>query len=104
MYIIGISAFYHDSSACLIKGDEIIAAAQEERFSRLKNDSSFPENSINYCLKEAGINYSEVDYFVFYEKPFLKFERIFENYLSFAPLGFSNFYKSMPLWIKEKIF
>ena len=69
MYIIGISAFYHDSSACLIKGDEIIAA-QEERFSRLKNDSSFPENSINYCLKEAGINYSEVDYFVFMKNLF----------------------------------
>jgi len=103
MYILGISAFYHDSSACLVKDGEIIAAAQEERFSRVKQDSSFPSNAINYCLKEAGITSSDLDLVAYYEKPFLKFERILETYLAFAPIGIKAFLKAMPLWIKKKI-
>ena len=104
MYILGISAFYHDSAACLLKDEKIIAAAQEERFSRKKHDSSFPHNAINYCLKEADIIASQIDNVVFYEKPFLKFERLLETYLAFAPKGFTSFTKAMPLWIKEKLF
>ena len=104
MYILGISSFYHDSAAAIINKGEIIAAVQEERFSRKKNDSSFPINSIKYCLKEAKISIDQVDYFVFYEKPFLKFERLLETYLTYAPRGFKSFSKSMPLWIKEKLF
>jgi len=104
MYILGISAFYHDSGACLIHNGKIIAAAQEERFSRIKHDSSFPINSINYCLHEANIEGSNVEKIVFYEKPFLKFERLLETYLSFAPKGFASFVKAMPIWIKEKLF
>ena len=97
MYILGISSYYHDSAACLIKNDQIIAAAQEERFSRKKHDASFPLNAIKYCLQEAEIDASEIDQVVFYEKPFLKFERIFETFLSSAPKGFFVFLKSMPL-------
>ena len=104
MYILGISAWYHDSAACLIKDGEIIAAVQEERFSRIKHDESFPINSIKYCLKEADILPSELESIVFYEKPFLKFERLIETYLAFAPRGFKSFRKSMPLWIKDKLF
>ncbi len=104
MYILGISAFYHDSAACLILNGKIIAAAQEERFTRIKHDSSFPINSINYCLNEADIEGSNIDKVVFYEKPFLKFERLLETYLCFAPKGFTSFVKAMPLWIKEKLF
>ena len=104
MYILGISAFYHDSAACLIYKDEIVAAAQEERFSRLKHDQSFPSNAINYCLKEAKIDASKIANVVFYEKPFLKFERLIETYLAFAPMGYKSFAKSMPSWIKEKLF
>lgn len=104
MYILGLSAFYHDSAACLIKDGKIIAAAQEERFTRKKHDSSFPENAIKYCLKEAKINPSMVDNVAFYEKPFIKFERLLETYLAFAPRGFSSFVKAMPLWIKDKLF
>ncbi len=104
MYILGISSFYHDSAAAIIDEGEIIAAVQEERFSRKKNDSSFPINSIKYCLKEANISIEQVSYFVFYEKPFLKFERLLETYLAYAPKGFKSFSKSMPLWIKEKLF
>jgi carbamoyltransferase len=104
MYILGISAFYHDSAASIIYNGEIIAAVQEERFTRKKHDSSFPYNSIKYCLKEAGINGSELINIVFYEKPILKFERLLETYLAFAPKGFKSFLKSMPLWIKEKLF
>ena len=88
MYILGISAFYHDSAACLIKNGEIIAAAQEERFTRIKHDSSFPHNSIKYCLREAQITNKDLNNIVFYEKPFLKFERLLETYLAFAPKGF----------------
>ena len=104
MYILGISAFYHDSAACLIKDGEIIAAAQEERFTRKKHDSSFPKNAIQYCLNEGKISYEELDNVVFYEKPFLKFERLLETYLAFAPRGFFSFIKSIPLWVKDKLF
>ena len=104
MYILGISAFYHDSAACLIKDGEIIAAAQEERFTRKKHDASFPHHAIQFCLKYAKIDPQSVDKVVFYEKPFLKFERLLETYLSFAPKGFKSFAKAMPLWIKDKLF
>ncbi|MDH5366646.1 MAG: carbamoyltransferase [Cyclobacteriaceae bacterium] len=104
MYNLGISAYYHDSAACILKDEEIIAAAQEERFSRIKNDPSFPEKSIEYCLKEAGVKLHEVNYITFYEKPFLKFERLLETYLSYAPKGIISFLKSMPIWLKHKLF
>jgi len=104
MYILGISAFYHDSAACLIKDGEIIAAAQEERFTRKKHDAGFPSHAIKYCLKEAGIAANEIDNIVFYEKPFVKFERLLETYLAFAPKGFTSFAKAMPVWIKDKLF
>ncbi len=104
MYILGISAFYHDSAACLIFDGDIVAAAQEERFTRKKHDESFPKNAIQYCLEEAEIAPQDIDYVVFYEKPFLKFERLLETYLSFAPRGFSNFSKALPIWVKEKLF
>jgi len=104
MYILGISAFYHDSAACLLKGGGIIAAAQEERFTRKKHDAGFPHHAILYCLKEAGIAANEIDNVVFYEKPFVKFERLLETYLAFAPKGFTSFAKAMPVWIKDKLF
>tara|TARA_B110000503_G_scaffold141390_1_gene234779 strand:- start:205 stop:2043 length:1839 start_codon:yes stop_codon:yes gene_type:complete len=104
MFILGISAFYHDSAACLLGNGEIIAAAQEERFTRIKHDAAFPHQAIQYCLKEAGINANQISYVVFYEKPFLKFERLLETYLAFAPKGFVSFAKAMPLWIKDKLF
>ena len=104
MYILGISAFYHDSAACIIKNGEIIAAAQEERFTRKKHDSNFPNNSIKYCLKEAGIKSEDILNVVFYEKPFLKFERLLETYLAFAPRGFKSFVKAIPVWLKDKLF
>ena len=97
MYILGISSYYHDSAACLLKDGEIIAAAQEERFTRIKHDQNFPSNAINYCLNEAGIISSDLNIVAFYDKPFLKFERILETYLSFAPLGLNSFLKSIPL-------
>ena len=103
MYILGISAYYHDSASCLLKNGEIIAAAQEERFTRKKHDQNFPINAINYCLKEAGISSNELNIVAFYDKPFLKFERILETYLSFAPKGIRSFLKAMPLWIKKKL-
>ena len=104
MYILGISAFYHDSAACLLKDGEIVAAAQEERFTRKKQDAGFPSNAIRYCLKEANIDASAVTNVVFYEKPFVKFERLLETYLAFAPKGFLSFAKAMPIWIKDKLF
>ena len=104
MYIIGLSAFYHDSAACLLKDGEIVAAAQEERFTRKKHDAGFPCNAINYCLKEANVVSEQIENVVFYEKPFIKFERLLETYLAFAPKGFMSFSKSMPLWIKDKLF
>ena len=102
--ILGISAFYHDSAACLISNGEIIAAAQEERFTRIKHDSSYPKNAINFVLKYANLKLSEVDNIVFFEKPFLKFERLLETYVAFAPKGFISFSKAMPVWLKEKLF
>ena len=102
--ILGISAFYHDSAAAILVDGKIIAAAQEERFSRIKHDSSYPYNAIEFVLKYSKIKLSEVDHIVFYEKPFLKFERLLETYVAFAPRGFKSFCKSMPLWLKEKLF
>jgi carbamoyltransferase len=104
MYILGISAFYHDSAACLLKDGKIIAAAQEERFSRKKHDADFPICAIEYCLRQGNISPAEITNCIFYEKPFLKFERLLETYLAFAPKGFKSFSSSMPLWIKEKLF
>ena len=104
MYILGVSAFYHDSAACLLKDGEIIAAAQEERFTRKKHDAHFPHHAILYCLKEVGITAKDIDNVVFYEKPFVKFERLLETYLAFAPKGFTSFAKAMPVWIKDKLF
>ena len=103
MLILGISAFYHDSAAALIDGEHIIAAAQEERFTRVKHDLSFPINAVEYCLDEAGISLAEVDNVVFFEKPMIKFERLLETYISFAPRGFKSFKSALPLWIKEKL-
>ena len=103
-YILGISAFYHDSAATLVKNGEIISAVQEERFTRIKHDSSFPINSIKFLLKEQNINMSDVNYIVFYEKPFLKFERLLETYLAFAPKGFKSFKMAIPIWLREKLF
>ena len=102
--ILGISAFYHDSAACLLNDGEIIAAAQEERFTRVKHDHSYPYNAIQFVLNYANLTLSEVDHIVFFEKPFLKFERLLETYVAFAPRGFVSFSKAMPLWIKEKLF
>ena len=104
MIILGISGYYHDSAACLIKNGEVIFAIQEERITRKKHDSSFPKNSILYCIKEAKISEEEIDYVVFYDKPFLKFERLLETYFAFAPKGFGSFVSSMPIWLKEKLF
>jgi len=104
MYILGISAFYHDSAACFLKDGEIVAAAQEERFTRKKHDAGFPHHAIRYCLAEAQIEPSEVHNVVFYEKPFVKFERLLETYLAFAPRGFMSFAMAMPIWIKDKLF
>ena len=104
MYILGISSYYHDSAAVIIKEDEIIAAAQEERFTRIKHDSSFPSKSILYCLKEANISVDDLDNIVFFEKPFLKFERILETFLAFVPKGFNLFRSFMPIWLKDKLF
>jgi carbamoyltransferase len=103
-HILGISAYYHDSAAALISDGNITAAAQEERFTRKKHDASFPENAIEYCLNEAKIDLAEVEYVVFYDKPLIKFERILETYLSYAPRGFQSFLAAMPIWLKEKLF
>ncbi|MFH1507999.1 MAG: carbamoyltransferase [Candidatus Omnitrophota bacterium] len=103
MFILGISAYYHDSAAALIKDGDIIAAAQEERFTRMKHDSGFPINSINWCLGFAGIKPQELGYVVFYDKPFIKFERILETYLSYAPSGIRQFIQAIPLWLKQKL-
>ncbi len=104
VYILGISAFYHDSAACLVKDGEIIAAAQEERFTRKKHDESFPVNSVAYCLRKENITIADVSHVAFYEKPFLKFDRLLLTYLSYAPAGLRSFLKAMPVWLKEKIF
>src|SRR5467141_2781870 len=104
MRILGISAFYHDSAAALVEDGHIVAAAQEERFTREKQDAGYPENAIRYCLDEGGLKLDDLDYVVFYEKPFVKFERLVETYLAFAPRGFASFRQALPLWIKEKLF
>ncbi|MFC1667668.1 carbamoyltransferase [Candidatus Omnitrophota bacterium] len=103
VYILGISCFYHDAACALIRDGEIIAAAQEERFSRRKHDFNFPTNAMNYCLEEGGIGVKDLSFVTFYDKPFLKFERILLTYLSYAPLGFKSFYKAVPLWLKERL-
>ncbi len=103
-YILGISAFYHDSAACLLKDGEILAAAQEERFTRKKHDASYPKNAVDFVLNFSKLKLSEVDKIVFFEKPFLKFERLIETYVAFAPKGFVSFSKAIPIWIKEKLF
>jgi carbamoyltransferase len=104
VFILGISAFYHDSAAALIHDGDIVAAAQEERFTRKKYDSGFPKNAIEYCLKHAGLRLLDVDYVAFYDKPFLKFERLLETYVAFAPRGFSSFRMAIPVWLREKLF
>ena len=104
MRVLGISAFYHDSAAALIEDGQLVGAAQEERFTRKKHDSAFPQNAVQYCLDEAGIKLGDVDYVAFYDKPFLKFERLLETYLAYAPRGFQSFRMAMPLWLKEKLF
>lgn len=104
MYILGISAYYHDSAVALIKDEGIIAAAQEERFTRKKHDSGFPENAVRYCLSEGGVGLGDVEHVAFYDKPLLKFERILETYVSEAPKGLRSFITSMPIWLKEKLF
>jgi len=101
--ILGISAFYHDSAACLVQDGELVAAAQEERFSRKKHDHRFPDAAVRYCLEEAGITADQLDAVAFYDKPWLKFERLLETYLSFAPAGLPSFLKAMPLWLKQKL-
>jgi carbamoyltransferase len=103
-YVLGISAFYHDSAACLLAGDVIVAAAQEERFTRVKGDERFPANAARYCLAEAGVTASDLDAVVFYEKPLLKFERLIETYLEIAPRGLSSFRRAAPLWLKERLY
>ncbi|NOU08893.1 MAG: carbamoyltransferase [Nitrospira sp.] len=104
MYILGISAFYHDSAACLVHEGEIIAAAQEERFTRKKHDSSFPHHAVRFCLAQAGIKITDVKYLVFYDKPLIKFERLLETYVGFSPKGIQSFLAAMPVWLKEKLF
>ena len=104
MIILGVSSFYHDSAAAIIENENLIAAAQEERFTRIKHDAGFPVNAINYCLQAANCSLNEVDYVAFYDKPFLKFERLLETYLSFAPRGFISFKAAMPIWLREKLF
>lgn len=104
MHILGISAYYHDAAACLVRDGEIVAAAQEERFTRKKHDAQFPAQAIDYCLAEAHIRPEQIDHIVFYDKPFLKFERLLETYLAFAPKGFASFSSSLPVWLKDKLF
>jgi carbamoyltransferase len=103
MNILGISAFYHDSAAALVRDGEIIAAAQEERFTRIKHDNQFPSNAVDYCLEAGELTADKLDYVVFYEKPLLKFERLFESYIGYAPRGFKQFLMGMPLWLRQKL-
>jgi carbamoyltransferase len=101
--ILGISAFYHDSAAALVVDGEIVAAAQEERFTRRKHDHRFPEHAIDYCLQAGGLSGFDLDYVGFYDKPLLKFERLLETYLAYAPRGFRSFLRAMPLWLRQKL-
>ncbi len=103
-FVLGVSAFYHDSAAALIRNGEIVAAGSEERFTRKKGDSDFPSEAVAYCLREAGVSVADLDYVGFYDKPLLKFERILETYMGVAPRGFKSFLKAGPLWIKEKLY
>src|SRR6266849_796960 len=103
-FILGVSAFYHDSAACLLRDGEILAAAQEERFTRKKGDDSFPAHAVDYCLRTAGIGTKDLAHVGFYDKPLLKFERILESYLGVSPNGFLQFLKAGPVWLKEKLF
>ena len=104
MFILGISAFYHDSAACILVDGKILAAAQEERFTRKKHDERYPFNAIKFVLEYAKIKLNDVDHIIFFEKPFLKFERLLETYVAFAPKGFKSFCVSIPLWLREKLF
>src|SRR5207245_9789713 len=104
MNILGISAYYHDSAAAFLQDGELIAAAQEERFTRKKHDARFPEHAVRYCLQEGRVPLTAVDYIVFYDKPLLKFDRLLETYLAFAPKGFSSFRMAIPVWLREKLF
>src|SRR5690348_1650040 len=104
MNILGISAFYHDSAAALLRDGRIIAAAQEERFSRVRHDPDFPSHAVEYCLTAGGLSVKDLDYIVFYDKPFLKFERLLQTYLALAPRGFRSFAKAMPVWSREKLY
>src|SRR5688500_18323191 len=104
MRILGISAYYHDSAAALLQDGRVWAAAQEERFTRKKHDQGFPHNAVRYCLEAAGITPGELDFVAFYDKPFLKFERLLETYLAFAPRGFASFREALPVWVKDKLF
>src|SRR3989338_3279256 len=103
MNILGISAFYHDSAACLVQDGVIISAAQEERFTRKKHDAAFPTNAINFCLQKSKLTSADLDFVVFYEKPFLKFERILDSYMTYAPFGIKSFLKAIPMWVKQKL-
>ena len=103
MNILGISAFYHDSAACLVQDGRIMAAAQEERFTRKKHDFDFPRNAVQYCLDSQGLKIQDVNYVVFYDKPVLKFERLLDTYLTTAPQGFMSYAKALPLWLKHKL-
>ena len=104
MKILGISAYYHDAAAALLIDGQVAAAAQEERFTRKKHDSSFPHHAVRSCLEATGTRASEIDYVAFYDKPFLKFERLLETYLAFAPRGFASFRTALPVWVKDKLF
>ena len=104
MKILGISAYYHDSAAALVLNGNIVAAAQEERFTRKKHDEAFPAKAVDYCLKEAGIGAGGLDYVAFYEKPLRKFDRLLETYLALAPAGFPSFLRAAPVWLKDKLF
>ena len=102
--ILGLSAYYHDSAACLVRDGEIVAAAQEERFTRKKGDPDFPRQSVDYCLRKAGIRIGDVQHVGFYDKPLLKFERILDTYLGVAPRGFPSFFMAAPVWLKDKLY
>src|SRR5262249_36578673 len=104
MRVLGISAFFHDNAAALIADGRIMAAAQEERFTRKKFDSHHPRHAVEYCLNAGGVTIADIDYVAFYDKPFLKFERLLETYLTFSPRGFSSFRMALPLWLREKLF
>src|SRR5262245_17703617 len=104
MNILGLSAFYHDSAAALVRDGEIVAAAQEERFSRIRHDQAFPSRAVEYCLHAGGMTLRDIDYVAFYDKPLLKFERLLETYLALSPRGFHSFAKAIPVWSREKLF